>query len=121
MRSKNIDEERDIVLSKHFWNKRRAAWVKHRISAKPTTDSWPAPHSTRAGRVLPCVTYLKYAPLRADVYVILDAMETHARESKDYRRRAREREDACCPEHDFDFPIKMSMLCDGENFTSKFA
>jgi hypothetical protein len=36
-------------------------------------------------------TYLKYAPLRADVYVILDAMETHARESKDYRRRARER------------------------------
>ena len=48
-------------------------------------------------------------------------METHARESKDYRRRAREREDACCPEHDFDFPIKMSMLCDGENFTSKFA
>ena len=67
-------------------------------------------------------TYLKYTPLRADVYVILDAMETHARESKDYRRRAREREDACsCPEHDFDFPTKMSMLCDGENFTSKFA
>ena len=75
-------------------------------------------------------TYLKYTPLRADVYVILDAMETHARESKDYRRRAREREDACYPEHDFDFPTKMSMLCDlccsdgensWENFTSKFA
>ena len=50
-------------------------------------------------------TYLKYTPLRADVYVILDAMETHARESKDYRRRAREREDACYPEHDFGYLV----------------
>ena len=44
-------------------------------------------------------TYLEYAPLRADVYVILNAMETSARESKEYWLRH--------PEHDVDFPTKM--------------
>lgn len=45
----------------------------------------------------------KYTPLRADVYVILHAVETSAKESKEYWR--------CHPEHDVDFPSKMWMLC----------
>ena len=50
------------------------------------------------------ITYLgKYTPLRADAYVILHAMETSAKESKEYWLRH--------PEHDVDFPTKMRMLC----------
>lgn len=48
-------------------------------------------------------TYQKYTPLRADVYVILNAMDTHAKESKEYWLRH--------PEHDDDFPTKMWELC----------
>ena len=50
-------------------------------------------------------TYLEYAPLRADVYVILNAMETSAKEREEYWLRH--------PEgklHDDNFPTKMWVL-----------
>ena len=46
----------------------------------------------------------KYTPLRADAYVILHAMETSAKESKEYWLRHQ-------GEHDDNFPTKMRMLC----------